>query len=371
MTQEWLRRCLAALLLFLSFAITVGSQQLPAPEAWAALEQGDASKAAAIFRDALDRSPGDAILHYGSAQASLALGRTEAAISSLKHAIEYNPRFVQAMVQLAQVAYEAADLDLAVRTLEKAAAVTPGNRNIAGQLAQWRKEATLHQTFQNRPGVRFNVLFEGPQQKAVGDHVATVLEAAYWKIGKTLDIYPAAALDVILYSNQQFRDVTRAPAWAGGGYDGRIRLPVSGALRSPQVLERVVIHEYVHAVVRHAGGATVPAWLNEGLASYLEPGDKTWASKALRAARIRIPVEELEQGFGGFDGDSALIAYAESQIGAQLLFERVSPHAGSFLQLLGNGHSVDQALSRHGVQPESFYAEWRRLIGMPAANGPQ
>ena len=122
MTQEWLRRCLAALLLFLSFAITVGSQQLPAPEAWAALEQGDASKAAAIFRDALDRSPGDAILHYGSAQASLALGRTEAAISSLKHAIEYNPRFVQAMVQLAQVAYEAADLDLAVRTLEKAAA---------------------------------------------------------------------------------------------------------------------------------------------------------------------------------------------------------------------------------------------------------
>ena len=243
MTEEWLRRCLAALLLFLSFAITVGSQQLPAPEAWAALEQGDASKAAAIFRDALDRSPGDAVLHYGSAQASLALGRTEAAISSLKHAIEYNPRFVQAMVQLAQVAYETADLDLAVRTLEKAAALTPGNRGVAGQLAQWRKEATLHQTFQNQPGVRFNVLFEGPQQKAVGDHVATVLESAYWKIGKTLDIYPAAALDVILYSNQQFRDVTRAPAWAGGGYDGRIRLPVSGALRSPQELERVVIHE--------------------------------------------------------------------------------------------------------------------------------
>ena len=49
---------------------------------------------------------------------------------------------------------------------------------------------------------------------------------------------------MILYSNQQFRDITRAPAWAGGGYDGRIRLPVSGALRSPQSLDRVVIHEY-------------------------------------------------------------------------------------------------------------------------------
>jgi hypothetical protein len=74
----------------------------------------------------------------------------------------------------------------------------------------------------------------------------------------------------------------------------------------------------------------------------------------------------LEDGFGGFDGGTALIAYAQSQIGAQLLYERVSPHAGSFLQLLGNGHTVDQALSRHGVPPETFYAEWRRRIGIPA-----
>jgi hypothetical protein len=368
MATERLRRFLVALLLVSSFAPIVILQELPAPDAWVALERGDASKAAAIFRDALDRSPRDAVLHYGSAQASLALGRTEAAISSLKRAIEYNPGFVQAMVQLAQVAYQAADLELAVRTLEKAAAVMPRDRAIAAQLAQWRKEATLHQSFQNRPGVRFNVLFEGPREKAVGERVSAVLESAYWNIGKTLNIYPAAPLDVILYSNQQFRDITRAPVWAGGGYDGRIRLPVGGALESPLALERVAIHEYVHAVVRHAAGADVPAWLTEGLASYLEPGDKSWASKTLRAARVRIPLEELAEGFGGFDGATALVAYAQSQIGAQLLYERVSPHAGSFLQLLGNGHTVDQALSRHGVQPEIFYAEWRRRIGLPVEN---
>ena len=28
-------------------------------------------------------------------------------------------------------------------------------------------------------------------------------------------------------TNKQFRDISRAPGWAGGGYDGRIRLPVS------------------------------------------------------------------------------------------------------------------------------------------------
>ena len=90
------------------------SQELPAPEGWAALERGDGSRAAAIFRDALDRAPYNPVLHYGSAQASLALGRTDAAISSLKRAVQHDPTFVQALVLLAQVAYGAADLDLAL-----------------------------------------------------------------------------------------------------------------------------------------------------------------------------------------------------------------------------------------------------------------
>lgn len=307
MPSTSLRHFFAVVLLVSSFAVVVStaSQELPAPEAWAALERGDASKAAAIFRDELDRSPRNPILHYGSAQASLVLGRTDAAISSLKRAIEFHPRFLQAMVLLAQVAYASADLDLALRSLEKAAALAPRDRAIAAQLAEWRKESALHQSFQTRPSVRFNVLFEGPKEKAVGEHISAVLESAYWKIGQTLNVYPGAALEVILYSNRQFKDITRAPAWAGGGYDGRIRLPVSGALRSPQTLERVVVHEYVHAVVRNAGGAGIPAWLNEGLASYLEPGDKAWAARALRATQERVSLEDLQEGFGGFDGATA------------------------------------------------------------------
>jgi hypothetical protein len=340
------------------------TQELPGGEAWAALERGDASKAAAIFRDALDRSPDNAILLFGSAQASLALGRTDAAISSLKRAVQQDPKFVHAYVLLAQVAYGAADLDLAVKSLEKAVALAPRDRELADYLQRWRNESSLHRSFASTPGVRFNVLFEGPAQKAIGDRVSAVLESAYWSVGKQMDIYPGAALEVILYSNKQFRDITRAPAWAGGGYDGRIRLPIGGALKTPQMLDRVVIHEYVHSVVRTAAATGVPTWVNEGLASYLEPGDKSWVTKTLNAAPERIPLEELEDGFGDFDGDTALLAYAESHVAGQLLVERLSPYVGAFLQLLGNGHTVDQALSRHGVQPDAFRAEWRRRIGM-------
>ena len=355
----------------LTFALLIGplrsavfSQELPAPEGWAALERGDAEKAAAIFREELDRRPGNAALNYGAGYAAFTLGRTDAAISYLKHAIESNPRFVQAMLLLAQIAYQAADLDLAVSTLQKAAAIVPKDRAIAQQLERWRGEAALHNRFEARSTARFTVLFEGAEEKAIGERVAAILESAYWRIGKTMNTYPSETLAVILYTNRQFQDITRAPAWAGGGYDGRIRLPVGGALRSPKTLERVVTHEFVHALIHNAAGTSAPAWVNEGLASYMESTDRTWVPQVLRRADGRISMEDLVEGFGQFDGGTALVAYAESTVAGQLLSERLGGNLGPFLQMLGRGHTVDQALSTHNVQPEQFYAEWRRRIGM-------
>jgi hypothetical protein len=139
---------------------------------------------------------------------------------------------------------------------------------------------------------------------------------------------------------------------------------VNGALRSPKTLERVVTHEYVHAVIHNAGGDAVPTWINEGLASYMESDNRAWAADALRRADGRIAMDDLVSGFGQFDGGTALVAYAESLIAGQLLCERLGPNLGPFLQMLGSGHSVDQALSTVNVQPEQFYAEWRRRIGM-------
>jgi tetratricopeptide (TPR) repeat protein len=338
-------------------------RELPAPEAWAALDRGDAAKAAAIFREELDRSPRNAMLYYGAGYANFALGRTDAAISLLKHAIEYDPAFVSAMVLLAQVAYQSADLDLALRTMEKAAALAPRDQRIAQQLEQWRKESSVHSGFEERAGAHFNVLYEGSTDRALGNHVAAVLEAAYWRIGQTLSTYPPETVNVILYTNRQFRDITRAPAWSGGGYDGRIRLPVGGALRSPKSLERVVTHEFVHAVIRTATSNNVPTWVNEGLASYLEGPDRSWATHALRTAPELIRMDDLAGGFDQFDGQTALVAYAESLVAGQLLCEKLGPNIGTFLQMLGSGHSVDQALSTHNVQPEAFYAEWRKRIG--------
>jgi tetratricopeptide (TPR) repeat protein len=355
--------CLVVLLLTVASDVARG-QGMPAPEAWAALERGDASRAASLFREALERNPHSPVLHYGAGWSAYVLGRHDAAISALKRALEFDAKFVQAAALLGTVAYANSDLDLAIRSMEKAAALAPNDGRIRQQLDRWRKESDVHATLNERTGLRFRVLFEGTQQQALGDRVSRVLESSYWTIGKALNTYPGEALTVVLYTNKQFQDITRAPAWAGGGYDGRIRLPVGGALRTPATLDRVVRHELVHAMIAHVSQRNIPTWVNEGLASVFESDDRSWARQVLSKATEVFALSDLDGGFGHLNGAEASIAYAESAIAAEILVERLGPNLGVFLQMVGNGHTPDQALSTLNVRPESFHAEWRKRVGL-------
>ena len=77
-----------------------------------------------------------------------------------------------------------------------------------------------------------------------------------------------------------------------------------------------------------------------------------------------FPLEDLAEGFGHLDGREALVAYAESAVAAQILTERLGPNLGLFLQMVGGGHTVDQALGTLNVRPDAFYAEWRKRVGV-------
>ena len=67
-----------------------------------------------------------------------------------------------------------------------------------------------------------------------------LLEAAYWRIGGALGTYPPNVITVVLYTERQFQDITQSPGWAAGLYDGRIKVPVRGALEHPEEFERAL-----------------------------------------------------------------------------------------------------------------------------------
>ena len=150
-----------------------GQQDVLAPDGWAALQRGDAERAAAIFRDALDRSPMNPALHYGAGFAAYLLGRYDPAIYSLKKALEFDPQFFQAAAILGHVAYARGDLGLAIRSLEKALTIRPGDPSVKAQLERWRSESSVHAGLEERTTARFTVMFEGTAQK-IGDRAARV-----------------------------------------------------------------------------------------------------------------------------------------------------------------------------------------------------
>jgi hypothetical protein len=225
------------------------------------------------------------------------------------------------------------------------------NTRLEERLAQWRKETQLQDKFYESRGAHFSVLFEGPADEALARRIVERLESAYWRVGGALTAYPTKPISVVLYTTEQFRDVTRLPDWTAAAYDGRIRMPVRGALEQIDRLDRVLSHEFVHAVVAMLGGRNVPTWLNEGLAGVFEPQGTADAERLLVRTSARPPLQELHGSFFRLSADDAAVAYALSTRAVQKMFDLRG--AAAVVQLL-------QDLARGG----EFAAAFQQRISM-------
>ena len=243
-----------------------------AQQGWDAIEAkryGDALKS---FTAATDVAPEWAGLWFGRGYAEYLLGRDRTAERSLQRSIELDGSRGNAHSILGELLYRTGRVDEAIETYETATQTAQNGSDFQARLDEWKQEQQLQDGFGKASGRHFRVLFEGRNDDALARRAADILEAAYRNVGNTLRTYPTQTITVLLYTEQQFHDITRAPAWSGGSYDGQIRIPTKGALQDPGQLERILIHEYVHALVAQLGGRRVPHWVNEGLATRLEPG---------------------------------------------------------------------------------------------------
>jgi len=334
------------------------AQTVPPVEAGIlALQAGEFDKAASIFADALRQNPRDPSLHMGAGVAAHMRGRDDEAQKFLKRALELQPRFIAAAALLGEIAYERGDVDLAIQTYEQALKYSPSNTAMRDKLKGWRDDAAK----ERRIDGPFSIAFDGPVEARLATHASTVLDAAYWRIGKALGAYPSQPVEVIFYSLKQFRDVTGAPEWAAGLFDTRIRIPVQGALANPRTFDRVLTHELAHAMITGIAGRGVPAWLHEGLATYLEPADVSDATERLRTAKL-IPLATLQHSFTRLSGREAMVAYDESVVVAAVLMEQLGPKMSLLLQDLESGNDLSLALPRFGLAIADFEREVARRV---------
>lgn len=342
-----------ALAVFLCLPSAEGAQVDPKTallerDGFQALAAGQAHRAAEAFREALAADPKNARLHFGAGVAAYLERRDDDAKGALERSLALAPGLAQAREVLGQVLRRQRNLPGAIRAYEMLLTERPDRRDAAETLDHWRRELELHDRMRLAIGDHFTVSFEGPAEEELALRALESLDRAYWRICDTLGgTYPLNATPVVLYTREQFHDITRSPAWAAGAYDGTIRVPVRGGLTEPEELDRVLAHEFTHALVRSLATRGVPTWLNEGLAAAVESDSMTWAEDRLRQAGHVMPLTTLTASFGRFSGDAAQLAYASSAVAVRHLLDEAGGYGvANLLRDLGEGIDFETAFLR-------------------------
>ena len=313
-----------------------GSPAALAAVGWTAIEERRFGDALEAFTAAAGPGRSDPSLCTGAGFAAFMLGQDAEAQSWLEQALKLVPQNTDASLLLGELHHRAGRVGEAVSTYEAALKYAPNEPVLNDKLGQWRKDATVRAASYESRGAHFSVLFQGPADEMIARRAVEMLEKTYWRVGAALTTYPTRTITVVLYTEEQFRDITLSPAWAAGSYDGTIRIPTRGALDQPDELDRILAHEFVHAVVATIGGRDVPAWLNEGLASMLQPG--AGVEETALAGPHRISLSQLERGFTRLTAEEAQRAYAQSMLAVQKAVQlRGTPAIVALLEDLRRG----------------------------------
>jgi hypothetical protein len=317
---------------------------------WDAIKRNNLPVAAATFKEAITLDPKNAALRLGAGMAAFLQRHDAEAKSHYEQALQLDPKLTVARVQLGMVVRRQGDFQEAIRQFEMVAAEDPAHAAVRETLDRWKRERELHERMRLEVGDFFTVSFEGPEDAALAAQALESLNRAYWRICDVFGAFPPKSVPVVLYTGEQFRDVTRSPEWAAAAYDGIIRVPMRGAGEKGEDLDRVLAHEFSHALIRSLATRNLPTWLNEGLASVLESDDLSWANRTVAKVGAMPSLRRLAGPFAKLTGAEAQFAYAASAVAARRLLDEAGGAAvANLLRDLGEGVDFETAFL-HRIQ---------------------
>ena len=315
------------------------------------------------FRLAVSLSPTSAVHQANLGISLVRAGQSDEGRKSLEKACILDRDFGPALTELGAIAYRDGDLRKAIEYWNRAVAAGPERADLTRALARAKREYEVEKTHRTLDSAHFSISFDGDRDAGVGDRILTILEDAYGRVAADLGIEPRERTRVILYTGEEFQDVTGAHAWVGGLFDGRIRIPVKDFVRAEDEVRDTIFHEYVHVAVRSLTDRC-PAWLNEGLAQVYEGRLARGVAALLAAARKSdglLTLKELDPTFTRFaDVERARLAYAMALSLTSSLLDDFGPdRVGVFLKAISEGRTTDAAARAAFYRPlDEVYAEW-------------
>lgn len=137
--------------------------------------------------------------------------------------------------------------------------------------------------------------------------------------------------------------------------------------------EGLIVHEAAHLMldaVIHDPSPPIPAWLNEGFASYAEPGSRAASARTLENRGGRIPLRGMQSMPGSVSDIGYFYRKSESVV-THLIEEYGAEKFRELLWEFGHGMSIDDALiATYGFDQDGLEREWGRASGYVAPDEP-
>jgi len=282
-----------------------------------------------------------------------------------KEALRLNPKDLSVHKKLGEIYYLTADTEQALYHWEEALKLDPADKTLKKRLDNLKKLQELSRDFETEIDTVFFVSFDGEKNLQLRGNVMDILGQVYLKIGQELNLYPNRQVRVILLANQEFFDITGSPDWAGGVYEGHIKVPVENY--NLNILKIVLCHEYVHAVIYDRLAHRCPWWLNEGLAQYFS-GDKQGNKRKLEIAAAllsqgNVPSLTALPGNISRDKKQAQAAYALALSGVHFFMEKFTIfEMQAVFDLMAEGKSLETAMEEiTAFTFKEFEQEWKEV----------
>lgn len=331
------------------------------------LQQSNFAEAAQAFADGREYKASDERFWLYRGLALMRQGAYYAAQDELEQARAIAGDGFEVFKLLGLLYYDIGRLDDAIYYWESALSFNPEDQELLERLERTRAELAVEQQMTSDVGSNFIISYDGETQAGVGSEVLDVLQQAYSDIGYEFNSYPNVQVPVILYTRRDYSELTRSPQWAGGHYDGKIRLAVGGFTSMTAFFRSLLYHEYSHVVVHYMTQNRCPVWLDEGLAEV--QGRRHYARPLTRLHRAvdqnaLIPFERLAAPFVGLSNPQVELAYQQSYSFVAYLIDTLGMHRMvDLLHELGQGTPLEAALDRvTGGYPfdfQSLQQKWR------------
>jgi len=274
-----------------------------------------------------DRRPDALVPQLIIALISKSLGLADVELAALRRARTATPNDPSIGLAIALATRSSPDLDEAITGLNAYLAVedAPGLARLRARLEVQRD---IQRPFRRRSRRGITLLWPPEAlSETQADDLLSAVDLALEDAARLMGSKRRAELTVIVYPGRsELLAVSCVPTWAGGLFDGALRLIVS-----PEpfgVKKKTMLHETLHAQLTPFA-SMAPKWFHEGTAqSFAEQADEVSHQWALMVRnKVWIPFDSLDGSFSVFSATDAQLAYAQSLAMVDSLRDECGAHA--------------------------------------------